>query len=159
VLSRLLGYKRVDLAIEAARSVGVRTIIAGDGPERERLRAMAGDGVEFAGRVPDDELADLYAGARAFFLGGEEDFGITPLEANAAGRPVVAYGRGGALETMTDGATACLFEEQTPAAAAQALRQTLERSWDPDALAGNAARFGPDRFLRELDTAIADHVD
>jgi glycosyltransferase involved in cell wall biosynthesis len=154
VLSRLLRYKRVDLAIAGAAKAGLRVVIAGAGPERARLQTAAGPHVTFAGRVADAELPALFAGARCLFLGGEEDFGITPLEANAAGRPVVALGRGGALETVRDGVTGVLFDEPTATAAAAAIEQATATAWDPHALAAHAARWRPERFLDELE-AIA----
>jgi glycosyltransferase involved in cell wall biosynthesis len=156
VLSRLLRYKRVDLAIEGAARAGIRIVIAGAGPERARLEALAGPHATFVGRVADEDLPGLFAGARCFFLGGEEDFGITPLEANAAGRPVVAFGRGGALETVLDGETGVLFDEHTATAAAAAIARACGTSWQPEALAAHAARWRPERFLDELED-IAEH--
>jgi glycosyltransferase involved in cell wall biosynthesis len=155
VLSRLLRYKRVDLAIDGAARAGMRVVVAGVGPERARLEAAAGPHVTFAGRVADEELPALFAGARCFFLGGEEDFGLTPLEANAAGRPVVAFGRGGALETVRDGVTGVLFGEPTAEAAAAAIERAAATTWNPHALAAHAARWRPERFLDELE-AIAE---
>jgi glycosyltransferase involved in cell wall biosynthesis len=158
VLSRLLPYKRVDLAIEAARRVGIRTVVAGDGPDRARLEAVAAGTADFLGRVSDEEVTDLFAGAAAFFLGGEEDFGITPLEANAAGRPVVAFGRGGALETVRDGVTGVLFDRQSPEDAARALERTLKARWSPEQLAAHADGFDAETFLDRLEAIVAEEV-
>ncbi len=154
VLSRLLPYKRVDLAIKAAAAVGVPVVVAGDGPDRHRLEDLAGPGVDFRGRVADEEIPELFAGASAFFLGGEEDFGMTPLEANAAGRPVVAFGGGGALETVRDGHTGTLFGGQVPESAAVALERTLSREWSPDALAAHAGTFSERHFLDRLESIV-----
>jgi glycosyltransferase involved in cell wall biosynthesis len=157
-LSRLLPYKRVDLAIEAAERVGVPLVVAGDGPDRPRLEAMAGPGVEFRGRVDDGEIPELYAGASAFFLGGEEDFGITPLEANAAGRPVVAYGGGGALETVRDGETGVLFDRQDAEPAAAALERALDTDPAPERLGAHAERFGAGRYLDEMQGIVEEEL-
>ena len=104
-LSELVSYKRVDLAVEACTRTGRRLVVAGDGPERKRLESIAGPTVSFVGRVDNAALPALYAGCKAFLFPGEEDFGITPLEAMAAGRPVIAYGRGGVLDSVADGET------------------------------------------------------
>ena len=154
VLSRLLPYKRVDLALEAARRLGIRAVVAGDGPDRRRLEALAGPETEFLGRVSDEQVPDLYAGAAAFFLGGEEDFGITPLEANAAGRPVVAYGSGGALETVRDGETGVLFSDQTPEDATRDLERALRIPWSPERLAAHAERFNATTFLDRFEDVV-----
>jgi glycosyltransferase involved in cell wall biosynthesis len=156
VLSRLLRYKRVDLAIDGAARAGMRVVVAGAGPERAHLEETAGPHATFLGRVADEDLPALFAGARCFFLGGEEDFGITPLEANAAGRPVVAYGRGGALETVRDSETGVLFDQPTAASAADAIARACAVDWQPQALAAHAATFNPERFLDELED-IAEH--
>ncbi len=105
VVSRLVPYKRVDLAIRAANQLRIPLKIAGTGPEMEQLKALAGSSVEFLGFVPDEDLPELYRNAKVLLFPQEEDFGITPLEAAASGVPTIAYGAGGALETITDGAT------------------------------------------------------
>jgi glycosyltransferase involved in cell wall biosynthesis len=158
VLSRLLPYKRVDLALEAAKRVGIRAVVAGDGPDRSRLEQIAGPETEFLGRVDDDAIPELYAGAAAFFLGGEEDFGITPLEANAAGRPVVAYGGGGALETVRDGETGVLFSDQTPEHASDDLERALRTPWSPARLAAHADGYGADRFVERMARVVDEEL-
>jgi glycosyltransferase involved in cell wall biosynthesis len=158
VLSRLLPYKRVDLAIAAARSAGVPVVVAGEGPDRRRLQRLANGSIEFLGRVRDADLQRLFEGASAVFCGGEEDFGITPLEANAAARPVVAYGRGGALETVIDGETGVLFSSPDEEAAGLALRRALDRDWDADRLTEHAAEFGRGRFLDRLETVVEEEL-
>ena len=103
VVSRLLPYKRVDLAVEACTRLGVRLKVVGTGPELARLKAKAGPTIEFLGRAPDGQVEELLADCRAFLFPGEEDFGITPLEAMASGRPVVAFRAGGAVESVVEG--------------------------------------------------------
>lgn len=124
VVSRFVGYKRVDLAIEACNRLGRKLVVIGSGGEEEqRLRELAGPTVEFLGRVSDEEMRQAYAGAKAFLFPGMEDYGLTPIEAMAAGVPVLAYGRGGALETVLDGRTGLFFHEQT----AESLISCIER--------------------------------
>jgi glycosyltransferase involved in cell wall biosynthesis len=145
-LGRLVPYKRVDLAVQAANRLGLRLVVAGDGPERARLEAMAGTHVEFVGEVSEEEAGRLYASCAAFVFCAEEDFGIAPLEANAHGAPVVAFGRGAATETMRENVTAVFFREQTVEAVETAIRRCLERTWSDVALRQNAARFSPEHF-------------
>lgn len=146
VVSRLVEYKRVDLAVRAATRLGRRLVVAGQGPEMEALKAMAGPTVEFRGFTPDDALPGLYARCRAFLFPGFEDFGITPVEAQAAGRPVVAYGRGGAAETVLDGVTGVLFGEQTVESLCEAILRLEQGRFDPAACRRNAERYGPGAF-------------
>jgi len=156
VLSALVPYKRLDLAAAAARRTGRTLVIAGDGPERARLEAAAaaapGDGrVHFAGPVPDADLPRWYGHCRAFVFPGLEDFGITPLEATASGRPVVAYGRGGALDTVREGLNGLFFAEQTVDALAAALDDPrLDGPWDAPAMLAHARSFDRERYRREL---------
>lgn len=150
VVSRLVPYKRVDLAVEACNRLGRRLLVVGDGPERRRLEAIAGPTVEFLGKRGDDELADLYARCRALLFPGHEDFGIVPVEVQAAGRPVVAYGRGGAAETVVHGVTGLLFAEQSVAALVSAMEQSEDRSWDAAACQENARRFDAKEFRRQI---------
>jgi len=130
----------------------------GDGPGRGRLAARAGGSVEFTGRVSDAELAELYAGCRALVFPSEEDFGIVPLEAQAAGRPVIAFGAGGARETVIGwseaepGPTGLFFFKQTPEALAAAVRRfdTLEPEFDPLRIRAHAERYEPARFREQI---------
>ncbi len=159
VVSALVPYKRVDLAVAACTALGRRLKVVGTGPEEGRLKNLAGPTVEFLGWQPDEALPGLYAHARAFIFPGEEDFGITPVEAMAAGRPVVAYGRGGALETVVGpddesgrAPTGRFFLEQEVdalAAALEALEAELDR-FDPQALAAHAAGFDTAVFLERM---------
>jgi glycosyltransferase involved in cell wall biosynthesis len=154
VVSRLVPYKRVDLAIEACNRLGRRLLIVGDGSERKKLQALAGPTIEFLGRRSDAEIADLYARCRALLFPGLEDFGITPVEAQAAGRPVVAFGRGGVLETVVDGRTGVLFEEQTIEAVTGAVMKLERERFDPQVCRANAERFDSSAFRRRIGEAI-----
>jgi glycosyltransferase involved in cell wall biosynthesis len=152
IVSRLIPYKRVDLAVEAFNRLGPgwRLKIVGDGRDRAALQARAKPNVEFLGRLPDDAVRDLMARCRAFLFPGLEDFGIAPVEAPAAGRPVVAYAGGGALDTVRDGETGVLFAPQTVEALAEAVRRCADLRWDPTAIRTHAERFSEARFEREL---------
>lgn len=154
VVCRLVPYKRVDLAVEACTRLGRRLVVVGDGPHRERLEAIAGPSVQFLGALPDEEVAALYARCRAFLFPGWEDFGITPVEAQAAGRPVIAYGRGGALETVVDGVTGTFFAEQTPEAVAEAILASESREHDPDLCRRNAERFDAAGFRARMGEVV-----
>ena len=154
-LGRLVPYKRVDLAIRAAEELGMPLIVAGDGPDRQRLERLAGKHTTFVGFVSEEHAARLMASCAAFLFCGEEDFGIAPLEANAHGAPVVAYGSGGALETMVDGVSGVFFAEPSVAAVVDAIERCRQQSWDDAALKENAARFSPERFRESLSAEIA----
>lgn len=158
VFGRLVPYKRVDLAVEAFRELGWPLVVAGDGRQRAELERTAPPNVRFVGRVPDDELPALLAGARGLVFPGEEDFGITPVEAMAAGAPVVAYGRGGARDTVVDGESGLVFDEQTPAALAAAVRRAAEVDWDRAAVSASVDRFREERFRAELHDLVASVV-
>ncbi|HJU66303.1 MAG TPA: glycosyltransferase [Gemmatimonadaceae bacterium] len=153
-VGRLVSYKRVDLAIAAAEQLGVRFIVAGDGPERGRLERLAGGHTEFVGEVSETDAAHLLSTCAAFVFCSEEDFGIAPVEANAHGAPVVGYGRGGLLETMVPGVTAELFHEPSVAAVSSAVRAALARDWSTDLLMANAQRFSLERFREQFATAV-----
>ncbi|HLM69001.1 MAG TPA: glycosyltransferase [Longimicrobium sp.] len=154
VVSRLVGYKRVDLAVEAATRLGRRLVVVGRGPEMKRLRALAGPTVELRGWAEDEEVASLYARCRGFLFPGLEDFGIAPVEAQAAGRPVVAYARGGALETVVDGVTGVFFEEQTVDSLVDGILRLEAMETDPALCRRNAERFRPEEFHRRVHAAV-----
>jgi glycosyltransferase involved in cell wall biosynthesis len=146
VLSRLMPYKRIDLAIEACNRLDRRLLIVGDGPDRERLEKVAGPRTEFLGRLPD-RLVNYYTSrCRALLFPGEEDFGMSPLEANAAGRPVIAYRAGGATETVDEGVTGIFFDQPNSRALAAAIDQFESLSWDQAALRRHAEKFDRNVF-------------
>lgn len=147
---RLVGYKRLDLAILAANRLALDLKVFGCGPEERRLRRLAGPTVEFLGWVPDERLVSVLAGARAFLFPGEEDFGILPVEAQAAGCPVVAFEKGGARETVVDGTTGILFDAQTTDGLIGALERLNAGRWDPEECRENAKRFSRARFETEI---------
>ena len=157
VAARLLGYRRVDLAIRAAALLGRELVIVGDGPERERLTALAAGNrrVRFLGHVRRPELIDLFARCHAYLVPGEEDFGISPLEAMASGKPVVAYGRGGVAETVVDGVTGVFFEQQSPAALAEAIERSDVITFDRAAIRRRAEQFDRERFLASWRSLLA----
>jgi glycosyltransferase involved in cell wall biosynthesis len=159
VVSALVPYKRVDVAIAACRLAGVPLKIAGDGPDRaalEREASRLGADVQFLGRVPDEDIRALYRRAAVTLLPGEEDFGIVPLEAQACGRPVVALGRGGALETVVQGETGLLVDETGSEAFADAIAQAIDRSFDAGAIRVHAQRFSRARFGDEMAALITE---
>ena len=143
---RLVPYKRPEVAVAAARRAGVRLVVAGAGRSRRAVDAATGPGVELLGRVGDDELLDLYRRCAALVFPGEEDFGIVPVEAQACGTPVIAFGRGGATETVVPwpnaNATGLWFEEQTVDCLASVMEQfeTQRDAFDPDCLRAHALR-------------------
>jgi glycosyltransferase involved in cell wall biosynthesis len=151
---RLVPYKRADLAVAACTRLGRPLKVAGTGRDLERLRAIAGPTVEFLGHVPDDDVPALLAGARALLFPGEEDFGIVPVEAQAAGTPVIAYGIGGARDSVIDGTTGLLFAEQTVDGLAAAILRFEARDWEPDAARAHARGFAPERFTTGLAAAV-----
>jgi glycosyltransferase involved in cell wall biosynthesis len=148
VASRLLPYKRIDLAIGAAAAGGRELVIVGDGPERGRLAALAaGAGnVRLLGHVPRSEVVDLMGRCHAYLVPGEEDFGIAPIEAMACGKPVVAFGRGGVTESVVDGLTGVFFDSPTAAALAGAVERADSVAWDAAAIRGRAQEFDRSRF-------------
>jgi glycosyltransferase involved in cell wall biosynthesis len=155
-LGRLVPYKRVDLVVRAVDRLGMRLVVAGDGPERARLERLAGPNCEIRGEVSESEAAELLSTCAAFVFCGEEDFGIAPLEANAHGAPVIAYARGGALETLEDGRTGVLFRDQTVEALCGAIQRCLQIRWDEEPLRGNAERFRPEHFRAGFRRALVD---
>lgn len=145
-LGRLVPYKRVDLAIQAAEQLGMRLVVAGAGPQRSELERLAGRHTEFVGEVSEAEAGRLLSTCAAFVFCAEDDFGIAPVEANAHGAPVVAFARGGAVETIQDGVTGVFFNEQKAQAVAEAISRCLAGRWDATIIRANAERFSPARF-------------
>ena len=159
VVSRLIGYKRIDLAVEACNRLQVPLRIVGTGPECRALRRLAGPTVTFLGRLPDAQVAHEYARCRALIFPGEEDFGMTPVECMASGRPVVAYGRGGALETVTPGKTGVFFHDQTPEAVMEALQAVTSLKVVPEELQAEAFRFDSSVFAERMSAFIGQALE
>jgi glycosyltransferase involved in cell wall biosynthesis len=147
---RMIPYKRIDLAIQACNRLKARLVVFGDGRDRARLEALAGPTIEFVGRVDDRTKRELLWGCQAFLFPEEADFGIAPVEAMAAGRPVVAYGAGGALDTIVDGVTGVHFRQPAVGAMADALQRIRGTEWDREAIARHASRFDVRTFKEHL---------
>jgi len=155
VVSALVPYKRLDLAIGAARLTNVPLRIVGQGPEEARLRRLAeGAPVEFLGWRSDEEIRTLYGSASALVLPGLEDFGIVPVEAQACGTPVVALGDGGATETVIDGVTGALVENASAGAFAEGITRVIGAGLDPQVIRQNAERFSKDAFRTAFTAAV-----
>lgn len=154
VVARLISYKRIDLAVEAFTRMAKPLLVVGDGPARRALERIAGPTVRFLGRLPDQEVARHYANCRGLIFPGEEDFGIVPLEANAAGRPVVAYEAGGALDTVVDGQTGVFFPTQTVEALCQAVRECESRVWRAGQLRRHAEGFSEEVFRTRIGEVV-----
>ncbi len=184
VISRLNKYKRVDLAIEACIELGLQLRVIGEGPELDRLlqlsswrseatigsvdilgsigrprASLQNDGVEFLGNLPDEKVVQVLAGCKALILCGEEDFGLTPLEAAALGKPVIAFGKGGALETVIDGETGLFFREQTSGSLKEALERFSAKGvsasgWDIEKIQEHAQKFSKEKFIKNFKSAI-----
>jgi glycosyltransferase involved in cell wall biosynthesis len=150
---RLVPYKRIDIAVEAFRRLGARLVVAGGGRQLASLRAIAPPNVSFIGPVDEARVPELLAGARALVFPGEEDFGIVPIEAMAAGTPVIAFRSGGCAETVVPGTTGVFMEEQTPDALISAVREFEESSFVAAELQTEARRYGFDGFHRAFEAA------
>jgi glycosyltransferase involved in cell wall biosynthesis len=150
IVSRLIPYKRIDLAVQAATRLGLPLKIGGKGRDMERLKAMAGPTVEFLGYVPDEDLPGLMARCKAFLFPGLEDFGITPVQAQAAGRPVIAYGGGGALDTVLPGVTGEHFTTMTVDSLSAVLRTFEAGRYDPAYMRRHALQFDTSVFTEQI---------
>jgi len=155
VVSRLVPHKWIDRVVKASNDSGYRLKIIGEGRAMADLKRLAGTGVEFLGALEDAAVVDHMQRCRAFILPGIEDFGMTAVEAQAAGRPVIAAHGGGALETIREGETGMFFDPGVESSLPDAMRAVFTRSWDPVAIMKNAARFDTDRFLAEMEREIA----
>jgi glycosyltransferase involved in cell wall biosynthesis len=159
VVSALVPYKRLDVAIEACRLARLPLTIVGDGPDRARLERFAsgqGHDVRFLGRLSNEEIRGWYRRSAVTLLPGEEDFGIVPLEAQACGRPVVALARGGALETVVQDVTGTLVDESSAPAFADGISRTVDRRSDSQAIRAHAEAFSRDRFAGQMAALIAE---
>lgn len=154
IVSRLIPYKRIDTAIDAFNRLNWPLIIIGDGYDRKRLEGLAGPSVRFLGHQPDEVINDYYSKCQAFILAGEEDFGITPLEAQASGRPVIAFRKGGALETIIEFETGLFFAEQHAQSLIDILLQFKNYNFDPQRIREHAFTFSKERFEQEISDYI-----
>jgi glycosyltransferase involved in cell wall biosynthesis len=150
IVGRLVPYRRIDILIEAFNKLGLPLVIGGSGRDKERLEAMAGPTITFLGYVPNEDLPDLMARCKAFMFPGEEDFGIAPIQAMAAGRPVIAYAGGGALDTVIPGRTGVLFERQDAESIVAAVESFDPAMFDARAISAHAAQFDTAQFKRQL---------
>jgi glycosyltransferase involved in cell wall biosynthesis len=157
VQSRLIPYKHIDLAIEACNKLRLPLVIAGEGRDRPRLEKLAGPTVRFLGRVTDEETKTLMANCRAFIFPGEEDFGISPLEANAAGRPVIAFAGGGALDSISEDVNGELFHEPVVESLIEVLYKFDDRRFEPSVVRACAERFAESVFQSQLGDYLAGH--
>lgn len=157
--SRMVPYKKIDLIVEAFSTMPEKKLIViGDGPEMDKIKKKAGNNIELIGYQPFSVLKDKMAKARAFVFAAEEDFGIVPVEAQACGTPVIAYGKGGCLETVVDGITGVHFEEQTVTSLVNAVKRFESMQFDSSAIRNNAERFCSERFDQELVSFVNEKV-
>ena len=159
IVSALAPYKRVDLAIEAFNRLGQRLLIVGNGPEEKRLKAMAKKNVEFLGWQPDEKLRHFYGGCRALIFPGVEDFGIVPVEAMASGKPVIAFAKGGALETVLPDTTGLFFQEQAAASLIDAVQRFDEGRFSPSLIRSHALRFDQAIYRHQMKQFIEEQYD
>ena len=158
VLSRFVPYKRIDIAIEACNKLKRKLVIIGDGSQKARLESMAGPTVTFTGRLNDMETREYYRKCRAFLFPGLEDFGITPVEAMACGKPIIAYGKGGALDTVVPGKTGLLFSEQSAESLGKAMLEFEQTEFDPAVIRTHAEGFSADRFRDQIYQFITERM-
>lgn len=150
VVSRLVNYKRFDLAVQACSELGKKLVVIGDGPEREKLEKIANENITFLGRQPDDVVKKYMAECKALLFPGEEDFGIVPVEAQACGRPVIAFGKGGVLDTVIDKKTGVLFKEQTVESLKEAIINFETMKFDKQEIREHALEFDEEAFQRKI---------
>ncbi|GIO99083.1 glycosyl transferase [Paenibacillus lautus] len=154
VVSRLVSYKKIDLAIAACTQSGKRLIVIGDGPDRQRLEQLAGDTITFLGRKSDEDVVRYMQNCKALIFPGIEDFGITPLEANACGRPIIAYYGGGALDTIIAEQTGLYFEEQSIDSLVNTINRFDQYDWDPQYIRQHAEQFSEHIFIERMQSII-----
>lgn len=154
MVSRLVPYKRVDLAVEVFNELGLPLVVIGGGSQLEHLKSIANPNVKIMGRQSDEVIKDYYAKCRAFVFPGEEDFGITPLEAQASGRPVIAYGKGGALETVVEGKTGLFFGEQSKESLKHTILKFNNMVWDKNEIREHALKFDEEIFKNKINKYI-----
>jgi glycosyltransferase involved in cell wall biosynthesis len=152
VVSRLSPYKRVDLAVKAFNQLGMHLVVIGTGEQEKQLKKMANKNIEFLGFKPDDVVKEYYQNCRGFIFCGEDDFGITPVEAMACGKPVVAYRKGGCLETIVEGVSGEFFDEETPKSLVGAVKKLIQngKQYDPVKIRKQAEKFSKEKFKEEI---------
>ena len=159
IVSRLVPYKKIDLAVEAFNELGLPLVVVGDGPQMDYLKSIAKSNVKLLGRQSDEVIKEHYAKCRAFIFPGEEDFGITPLEAQASGRPVIAYGKGGALETVVEEKTGVFFETQSVDALVSAVQKFESMSFDKLEIREHAKQFDEEIFKQKIEKFVAEKYE
>ncbi len=157
ILTRFIPYKKIDLAIEACNELKKNLIILGTGPQEKELKRIAGPTITFTGRLSDEESRDYYQRCKAFLFPGYEDFGITPVEAQACGRPVIAYGKGGALDSVINGKTGIFFPEQTVQSLIEAIEEFEKTDFDPVKIRKHAENFSNDNFITKIKKFIEEN--
>ncbi|MGX6445623.1 glycosyltransferase [Neobacillus sp. K501] len=158
-VSRLQEYKRIDIAVEACTKLNLPLVVIGDGPQRKMLEKIAGPTVKFLGRVSDEVIREHYSKCRAFLFPGEEDYGITPLEAQASGRPVIAFAKGGALETVIDGETGIFFPEQNVESLIDAIRKFETIDFIKEDLREHAHKFDQSIFKKTIKEFVEEQYE
>ena len=154
IVSRLLGYKNIDLAVRTFSQSGKPLVVIGDGPEREKLERMAGPSVRILGRLPDAEVQSHFERCHAFIFPGHEDFGLTPVEAMACGKPVIALKKGGALETVIANETGVFFDTGNQPALSHAIERLEKISWNPERIRQHAEQFSEEQFLTRMEAVL-----
>jgi len=161
-VSRFVPNKRIDLIVDSFTRMGHELVVIGEGPDRAKIERLSGPNVKILGYQPDEVVADYLQRARAFIFAADEDFGIAPIEAQAAGCPVIAYGKGGVMETVVGwpapNATGVFFDTQTSDALEAAVKhfEAHEAAFEPETCRRNAERFGRERFQRDLRATVED---
>lgn len=153
-VSRLVGYKKCELVVDAFNDCDLPLVVIGQGPNRKRLERKANKNIRFLGYISDESMKKYYARAKAFIFPAEEDFGLVPVEAMAAGRPVIAYGGGGALETVEEGVTGQFFAEQTAQCLIDALHRFDAGQYDPERIRRHALGFSAERFRENIKNEV-----
>lgn len=158
IVGRLVPYKKVDLAIKVFNKLNLPLVVVGSGSELKKLKKIAGPNIAFAGTVGDERLIEYYRHAKALIFPQEEDFGLVPIEAQASGTPVIAYGKGGALETVVSGKTGLFFGEQTISSLTEAVEKFERTNFDPHKCIENAAKFDFAHFSKSFSEELIKHL-
>ncbi len=159
VLSRLVGYKRFDLAVQACSELGKKLVVIGEGPEKEKLEKLSNENVTFLGRQPDAVVKKYMSECKALLFPGEEDFGIVPVEAQSCGRPVIAYGKGGVLDSVIDGKTGVFFKKQTVESLKEAINKFETMKFDKEEIRKHALEFDESVFQEKIRKFVEEKVE